>query len=100
MIVSKRDDSSIFDGCLNFLKNQLETELPDNKQFTNGGIMGIVGSVELHNVFTNPYNLPPTYVDIYFGKNYIFPIKYALMGRRNPNVMSHYLKGWNFFGKN
>ena len=46
-----------------------------------------------------PYNDPPSYFEIYFGDKYIVPTAYSLMGRRDEKYKSHYLKSWNFSGR-
>ena len=99
MIISKRNTSNIYDGCLAYLKNDLTAELPEGQSLINNGLEGLVGSETQYNVHNNPYDKPPSYFEIYFGDKYIVPTAYSLMGRREPSVKDHYLKSWNFSGK-
>ena len=99
MITSRRDTSNIYKGCLAYLRSSLYAELPDGQNFNkNLGIEYIVGTEKAHNVLNVPYSKAPTYFEIYFGKKYIYPTAYSLMGRRTNN--GNRLKGWNFYGKN
>ena len=98
MIVSKRDTSNIYKGCLSYLRESLSAVLPKNQTLLNEGIKGIVGSETVYNVHNSPWNAPPAYFEIYFGKKYIYPIAYSLMGRRV--VAANFLKSWDFYGKN
>ena len=100
MIVSKRDTSSIYNGCLAYLKNDLNTKLPEGQNFNLAiGIKGLVGSRTQYNAINTPYNAAPAYFEIYFGDKYIFPTAYSLMGRRDSTYKVHYLKSWDFFGR-
>ena len=98
MIASKRDSSDIYSGCLAYLKNDLSAVLPAGKSFVHGGIKNLVGSSTVYNAHNSPWNSAPIYFEIYFGKKYILPTSYSLMGRRA--LDHHYLKSWDFYGKN
>ena len=100
LIASKLNTTNIFDGCLNVLRNELTSKLPDGKNWTEEiGIKGIVGSIEEHNQHPTPWHeKSPTWIEIYIGNKWILPSAYSLMGRRVFDV--GFLKGWNFFGLN
>ena len=98
MIVSKRDSTSIYNGCLSYLKNEITSKLPDDRTWNDGkDVKYIINNKDNINVVNVPYTLPPTYFEIYFGNKYIFPTEYSLQGRIVMNC--NLLKGWNFFGK-
>ena len=100
MIVSRRDTSNIFSGCLAYLRDDLTAKLPEGENFyENLGIEYIVGTKEIYNAINVPYSKGPSFFEISFGNKYIFPTAYSLMGRRTPQWKNHYLKSWNFFGR-
>ena len=96
--ISCRDKSDIYNGCLNRIKSSLTAEAPEGKTLSDNGIEGIVGSPEVHDVITTPFESAPAWVAINLGKYYIYPTAYGIMGRRH-SQWTHYLKGWNFFCK-
>ena len=99
MIVSKRDQTDIYSGCLSYLRNDVSAELPENQNwFQSSDFKNLVGTKQVYNVHNYPYDKPPAYFEISFGNKYIFPTSYSLQGRRLDEY--HLLKGWNFFGKN
>ena len=66
MIVSKRDTSDIFNGCLAYLRDDLTAKLPEGQTFSIGiGIKGLIGSRAQYNVHNTLYK-SPTYLEIYF----------------------------------
>ena len=100
MIASKRDSSDIYDGCLNYLKENLTAYFSDDVEWFGVGIKGLVGSSKQYN--THNHYTEHSYISltILFGDNYIFPVAYSLMGRRDPTYKYNYLKGWTFSGRN
>ena len=100
LVASKLDTTNIFDGCLNVLRKELTTKLPEGKTWLNGiGIKGLVGSVEVYNEHPAPWKeKSPTWIEIYFGNKWILPFAYSLMGRRIYN--GNLLKSWDFSGLN
>ena len=100
MIVSKRDTSNIYSGCLAYLKDDITAKLPEGQKFNDEiGIKGIIGSTTQYNVHNSPFLEAPVYFEIYFGDKYIFPTAYSLMGRRDSTNKANYLKNWVFFGR-
>lgn len=100
MIVSKRDSSNIFDGCLAYLKSSLNATLSGDEKLGLSGIVGLVGSPTQEDVINHPAKEENLWMRIFFGKKYIFPCSFSIMGRRDPRYKRHYLKGWAFFGRN
>ena len=100
LVASKLDTTNIFDGCLNVLRKELTTKLPEGKEWADGiGIQGLVGSVGEINEHPDPWrNKSPTWIEIYFGNKWILPFAYSLMGRRI--VDANMLKSWEFSGLN
>ena len=100
MIASRRDTSNIFGGCLAYLRDDLSAVLPEGQNLNfKIGIKGIIGSETQYNLHNTPYDKAPSFFEIYFGNRYIFPIAYSMMGRRDPTYKVHFLKSWNFFGR-
>ena len=99
MVIAKLNKSNIFDGCLTHLRSELESELPAGQSWVlDGGIQKLVGCKEPYDQHNYPYTSAPSYYKIYFGKHYIKPTHYALLGRRA--ATGNCLRGWNFFGRN
>ena len=100
LVASKLDITNIFDGCLNVLRNELTSKLPEGKQWTqNAGIKALVGSAVEHDVYPYPFiDDTSMWFEIYFGNKWILPFAYSLMGRRAYN--GDFLKSWNFSGLN
>ena len=99
MVVSKRNTSNIYDGCLSYLRENVNATLPKNQHwFESTEFKNIIGTKEIFNVHNEPFDESPAYFEISFGKRYIFPIAYSIQGRRFNSM--HLLKGWDFFGKN
>ena len=98
LVASKLDITNIFDGCLNVLRKELTSKLPEGKYWNNGvGIKGLVGSVKEYNEHPAPWqDKSPTWIEIYFGNKWILPSAYSLMGRRAYEV--NFLKSWDFSG--
>ena len=99
MIASKRDSSNIYDGCLNYLREEITSKLPKSQSwYDNKDIKYIIGTRTMHNILNTPWDNPPAYFEIFFGKKFIFPTLYILQGRTYSSA--YLLKGWNFFGMN
>ena len=100
MIATKRNTASIYDGCLNYLKESLSSRFAGNQSWTEGSIKSLVGNPQPVNAVNTPYTASPVYIEIFFGNNYILPSAYSLMGRRISKYDNSYLKSWNFYGRN
>ena len=99
MIASRLNTSDTYNGCLSFLKYQLTSVLaPGKKWKEDKDITAIVGSSTPNDTYPTPYQTSPTYIEIYFGKKFIVPVAYMLMGRRMSGF-THYLRSWQFYGK-
>ena len=100
MIASKRKTYNIYDGCLNYLKEELTDNLPSDQRWTTGNIKDLVGNNQHVDVHNYPYDTPNPFIEIFFGTKYIFPSSYSLMGRRYKEYNNAYLKSWEFYGRN
>ena len=100
LIKVKVDNTNIYDGCLNYLRDYITSELPPGRTWFTSGIYNLVGTHEPINEHINPYTNPPAFYKIFFGNHYIKPISYSLMGRRSNIYKHNYLIGWDFYGMN
>ena len=101
IIASKIDTRKYFDGCLNRLRKDLTSIIPDNTRWTNGvnGIKDLVGTEEVVDAYSTPFDIKYPFIEIYFGNKYIYPVAYYLMGRRYKGY-TNFLRSWNFMGRN
>ena len=101
IIASKIDTAKYFDGCLNRLRKDLTSRIPDNTHWINGvnGIKDLVGTKNVVNAYSTPYNINNPFIEIYFGDKYIYPVAYYLMGRRLQGY-TNFLRSWKFSGRN
>ena len=72
MIASKRNTASIYDGCLSYLKADLDAKLPKGQKLTDIGINGIIGSEEYHNVYNDQFDVPQHILTFLLVKNIFF----------------------------
>ena len=100
MIISKRDTSDIFNGCLSYLKETITSEFSEGESWAGIGITGLVGSPTQYNTHNSPGTHQNVSLQIFLGGKYILPCAYSLMGRRDPTYKDSYLKGWVFYGRN
>ena len=99
-VIDKVNNVNIYDGCLSYLREYLTAEIPYGRQWRMSGIKNLVGCETAINEHLTPYNSPPAFYKIFFGNYYIKPISYSLMGRRIAQYNEHYIKGWDFYGRN
>ena len=98
-MIDKTYKGNYYDGCLKELKEELNMSVPPGKTWYGGDPKGLIGNpTGIFNQHPNPYDEPPSYIEITFQNKYIHPTHYFLEGRRYSDS-DHFLRSWEFEGK-
>ena len=97
VIIKKTDTSDIYNGCLYYLKDQINYIKDDTGKWSTDPIENIVNSKVTHNSYVCDNNNGFTNLTLDLNKKYVLPTSYSLMGRRNMNI--YHLKSWELKGR-
>ena len=97
VIIKKIDTSDIYNGCLYYLKDQINYIKDSTGSWGGDSINNIVSSKVEHNSYVCD-DKGYTNLTLDLNEKYIFPTSYSLMGRRS-STNNYYLKSWELKGR-